>query len=306
MVVGAMSVVMGAAAGCGTDSRVATQPNDAVQFWRLVGNQRAITIAVNQTLQLTATPQNGVGVTLSSLPTPTFTSTDTTTVKVDASGVLHAIAPTTTATVIASLTVGGVTAADTIPVVVTTTREAFKSLSLRPAGSAQAPMKVNTPVTTLATDSSDHQLYNLSIRYWVSDPTVASISTFGYLYGSAKGTVWVHASTTSYGVTASDSVQYTITNPVAVTMYYYGTLYSFYPPFYTDTISVGVNGTVTVYNYSGSVAAMNFGSDSLKVTGGNIPSLGLYSGAARTFPTVGRYTIVDQAGHTGLIVVLPP
>jgi len=201
-----VAAVIGVAAGCGTDSSVATRPNDAQQLWHLVINQRAVTIAVNQTLQLTTTAQNGSGVALTSLPTPTFQSTNPG-VTVNAQGVIHAIAPTTTDTVVASLTAGGVTVVDSIPVVVTAAPYAFKSLSIQPTtGSAKVAIGASKSVVAAASDSSDAPLYGLNIRYWVSNPYIAAVTYYGYLAGVSRGTVWVYASTTSYGVTSTDSV----------------------------------------------------------------------------------------------------
>jgi hypothetical protein len=297
---------MGVAAGCGSDSAVATRPNYTENLWSLTIDQRAVTLAANTTLQLTTTPRNGSGATLASPPAATFHSSDSTKVTVDANGLLHGIAPTAATTVTATMTVDGVTKADTINVVVTATKQAFKSLAIQ-AGAAKVAVGSSVSAAATATDSSGLSLYGLSIRYWVSDVTIATIGTSGYVAGVARGSVWVYASTTSYGVTSRDSVQYTVTNPSSVSTAYYGTTYlTTFGAFYHDTVFVGAGGTVTVANYTTTPTAFNFGADSLKVTGGNISTLATYQSASRTFPTEGRYYIYDPAGHTGLIVVLPP
>lgn len=306
---GSVAAMIGAAAGCGSDSPVETQPDDAVQFWRVMMTQRAVTMAVNQTLQLTATAQNGAGSVLTGLPMPTFQSTNTSAVTVDTHGVLHALATTTTAMVIASLTVDGITAADTIPVVVTTASHAFKSLSLPPADSTKISISGGASATARPVDSADAPLSGLSIRYWVSDPYIATIGTTGSLAGVARGTVWAYASTTSYGVTSTDSVEYMVTNPLTATMYFYGSTYaSFYPlGFYPTTpVVIAAGGSVTVWNYSGATGSLTFGADSLKVTGGNLTSFGSFASATRTFPTLGQYTLTDGSGLSASIYVVAP
>lgn len=97
----------------GMSGQVVVQATGAPgQFASLTLTPESAFVTPNGTVQLTATPRDGAGTALSGLGAPAFTSTNAAVATVSASGVVTGVA-NGTASIIASLTVDGVTRADT-------------------------------------------------------------------------------------------------------------------------------------------------------------------------------------------------
>jgi len=290
-----------AAAGCSGDSPASLPTDLTAMPWTLRQDIGAATVAVGGTQQLTVTATRLDGDTVAT-PALTFTSGDVNKVTVTAAGLVTGVAVTTTAVpVIASAFVNGVTLADTTMVVVTATARAFNTFSIHPAptDSARLPQGGSRFLTFKATDSSGAAITTLSVKYQSLDPRIISIS-YGSLLGTLRGSAKLVASTTSYGVTRVDTVEYTVTYPMTAYTYVYATA-----PFFTNKLPiVGVGGSVSWYNYSGAPATLTFSDSTGVVGGGNIVNLAAYAGATRTFTVPGNYVVSDGAGHTMTVGVL--
>lgn len=278
-------------------------------IWTLKNSTGAATLAPGATLQLTTTAYTYAGDSVTGLPAATFISSDSTKVTVSPTGLMTAVAATTTSNVnvISSLTVAGVTHRDTTIVAVSPVAHTLKTLSVHPGPYQSSTFSLGDygSVIVTALDSMDDTLQGLAVKLVSSAPLIADF-IYGQLYAYAKGQVTVVASTTSFGVTKRDSLTYTITNPMTGSVYCYEHAYVPYEPafYYNNPLIIGVGGTVTWYNYGNMATTITF-ADSTNVTGGNIPSIPLYSSATRTFSKTGTYVFTDVLGDSGTVIVIP-
>lgn len=293
---------------CRGEAPVSINADASNLVWSIKNSTGAATLSPGTTVQLTTTAYTYAGEPVEGLPAATFRSTDSTKVTVSPTGLVTGVAATTSnVNVISSLTVAGVTHADTTIVAVTPVAHTLKTFSIHPASQITTiPLNGNTGVTVTATDSGNQTLTGLAVKLVSSAPLVADFY-YGYLYAYAKGQTTVIASTTSFGVTKADTVTYTVTNPMQANVYCYEHAYLPYEPaFYvtSNPIIIGAGGTVTWANYGNMVTGITF-DDSTHVTGGNIASIPLYTSASRTFPTTGTYVFKDVLGDSATIVVIP-
>jgi hypothetical protein len=293
---------------CRGEAPVSVNADASKLIWSLKNNVGAATLSPGTTLQLATTAYTYTGDSVEGLPAPTFNSSDSDKVTVSPTGLVTAVAATTSnVNVVSSLTVDGVTHVDTTIVAVTAAAHTLKTFSIHSSyPSTTFSLGAYEPVYVTATDSSDLPLYGLAVKFVSSAPRIADFLS-GQLYGYAKGQTTVIASTTSFGVTKADTVTYTVTNPMSANVYCYEHAYLPYEPaFYlaSNPVIIGAGGTVTWYNYGNMATGITF-DDSTHVTGGNIASIPLYSSASRTFPTTGTYRFQDVLGDTATIVVIP-
>jgi plastocyanin len=212
-----------AACGGATELIGLTQNPDDI-FWKLVLNQHAINLSTDQsrpeyhTFQLVATPLRLDGSVLEGAGTPTFTTSDTNRVKVDANGVLTAKAPTSPNSpvrIIASLSAGRgpVTNADTAFVVVTPDVRLIETFGIQPPRTSFG-VGYDTILAARAIDAGGQPVTGIRIAYSSSAPKVASIDATGLLMPMTMGKTTIRASVMNYGVEHRDSVELTITEPV--------------------------------------------------------------------------------------------
>jgi len=319
-----LAAVAFALGACGSDSAVGVGQTVDETYWSLRTSAEAVTMTTGSTLQLTVAPLNGNQGTLANLPAATFTTSDSQKVKVSATGLLTAVQVTgaTPVTVIAKLTVGGITNADTTQVLVVSTARTFKSLSIQPAvgDSAKVALASSKLLNVVALDSNDAPLVspNIIIKYRSLNPLVATVSATGSVSGVTKGKVKIVASTTSYGVAKSDTILYTVGNAATAQVFLFGNSFTGVSPVNPATTIVGVFATVTFTKsvaYS-AVVTTDITFDSLTSnivnisgggTGANIVGLANAPvNAQRKFMVPGTYTFKEgPLGNPGKIIVIP-
>lgn len=230
----------GGIAGCGSIEPVApvagpvTDP--AQLYMGLTLDHPAVTLstaASYNTLQLTATPRDALGNPMTGLPTPTFTSSDTTTVRVTADGLVTAVGVGTGIQVAVILTSGPVSHVDTARINVTSEAAppALASLSIDPVApeSSVWPLRVYNFITALLLDNLSQwhppQLTpvistaggavaasELQIAYTSLDSAIAAVDRWtGSVRIKRVGQVLIVARTTFYGVTTVDTATFTVT-----------------------------------------------------------------------------------------------
>lgn len=206
----------------------------ATSYWHLVLNTHAITmstVAPYDTVRLSATPLTALGTPLVGAPAVTFTTTDSS-VRVSPTGILTAHAVDSDVKVIATLTYHNVRQADTAFITVTSDMPSspFTTLLLQlmPGDSTTlassgifGPFAKTITIETL--DAAGDTIPHAAVALRVSDtlqmtipPTVINgTADLQLQFGTAQpGNVTLYASATIYGVTKSDSLKITLTNPL--------------------------------------------------------------------------------------------
>jgi hypothetical protein len=254
-----LALVAGGLGGCSSIEPVPPQKapiTDPTQLYMsLTLDHPAVTMdtaAGYNTLQLVATPRDAQGTPMPDLPAPTFTSSDTTKVKVTPEGLVTAVATGSGITVTASLTVGPVTHLDSALVDVTSlaTPPVLASLSIHPVPPDSAIWPVDqaipdftiTPSVMLflagagdydpafasyfltigdvrflvsrAVDAGGAPIAGLRVAYTSLDPTVATVQrSSGGVASLRPGQVRLVAQTMAYGVAKADTLLVTVTLP---------------------------------------------------------------------------------------------
>jgi hypothetical protein len=174
-------------------------------------------------------------------------------------------------------------------------------------------------LSVTATDGDAMPLTGLAVKYRSLDPIVATIRGT-QAYTTAKGVARIVATSTSYGVTLTDTTHIVVTNPMTMTFTFNsstavenGSAPITRSPAYG---LIGSGGTVTWTNLglqpSTSVTFLD-GADSLALpvpgtigaAGGNIAVLTPFSRQSRMFIKPGTYHFRDAAGDTASFVVIP-
>ena len=217
------------------------------QFYAVRVDPQAVTLAQGgqQTLTVTAFDAACMGTSCNPLApgnqitvsgTPTFRSTDTSIVKVDANGVVTAQAKAGTANIIGALQdipaatgVPSVTYADTTPVTVLATgatppavaNMTLTSRSTNGAGSNDTLTITYTDASgaTVATQRAATNATGIGRpAFFTSDPSVATVGATGIITGVRPGTAVISATNTVGGVTKTATFPITITDPVTATI----------------------------------------------------------------------------------------
>ncbi len=290
-------------AACSAGDVVSLPPKEATDlFWAVRNNAKPLTVAVGESYQLTAKSFNASGAVITDLPKPVFRSVDSTRVHVDSNGLVTGRIATDGIDVIASLTINGVTRADTTPVAVTAQRHAIKSFKLQTAGGDAIPSVVAIGsyiwISVDITDSSDAPVFGTAVTVFPLDSRIA-IGSVSLISGKALGKTKVVAQATSYGRVFADTVEVGVIYATSATVYFGpGALYS-------DAVVLGVGGSITWNNnsYLQTPANIKF-EEPDKVTGGDVPLINYMETATRTFPTVGIYKYTNTlSGAKGTIYV---
>lgn len=326
------------ALACGDDPVAPLPSGDSAQFyWSLGLHHHAITLSTAapfDTITLVAIPRTSRGEALADLPTPTFTSGDQDRLQVDADGVVHALRTGDDIEVIATLTVGNVTHADTARVKITadTAPPTLVALSIQPEAGDSAKYALSTGFFAIGkilaarpTTSSGDVLFGVPVRYESLDYTVATIDPWtGAITAVRTGPVTFVASTTVYGITRADTLPFTIGLPLVGIVNVRPEAGAAGTVFSPSTTTVGVGGTVIWMNPNDRLTDVTFDDPTnvlqddmmcaiLGVCGnGQIDAFGSAENQApatimraRRFPLPGDYSYVNTlSGATGTVHVV--
>lgn len=295
--------------GCSGDDPVEVRLADPKTFfWALSLDIQNTTVAIGGTQQVVATPRNSAGEALDGLPVPVFSSMDTTKVTVTQNGVITGLEETSGIGVIATLTTNGITHADTTMVAVTPESHTPASLTVvRDPGGEMLAVNDYVPLTVVVTDVNGDTLNGLSIELESLNPNILTPSAGELaMYASGLGTGRILVRTTSYGVTLSDTVQYSVGYPmlnsiIAQRVDVNGPLI-----FSPSAVVIGVNGSVAWLNFGDGPINVTFENGLENVEGGNIDDLEPFdfSNGTRTFLAAGTYHFKNALnGQTGEVVV---
>lgn len=251
---------------CGGD---ATSPSPALTsatvYWALQLPQHAVTLSLTppqNTIQLAATPFNADGQPLSGLGRPHYTTSDSA-LAVDSTGNVTARFTTGSrkAFVVASLTdvAQRVTLVDTCFIRVTATAPTapLATFSIHTASGkvAASPLGTSDTMTVSETDSIGSPIATPFVYFRSSDSSIARIDPFTGVVSTVRtGVVTLSATTWSYGVAKSDSLQFTVGIPNQATV----TVLTVYPTgsttpvltFWPQTVIVRAGSVVTWSNAS--------------------------------------------------------
>lgn len=216
-------------AACGnSDSPAFARPSTgAQQFWAVTLDHHAITMATAapyDTFRITATPRDANGDPAIGLLNPVYTSSDVRHVRVDSTGLLHAIGTTTSPVqIVAAVTdsegITAITLADTayVTVPVSTATQVLDSLNfIARAASARtqtwtdSTCGVSSPeyLYVEAWDSSGVQIKNTAVWFESLDPDTATVNpTTGQVSGVYPGQVRLVTEATVFGVSRSDTLE---------------------------------------------------------------------------------------------------
>jgi hypothetical protein len=297
---------------CSGDSPVALETDSATLYWALHTDIPAATVALGGTQQLTATPVYPSGGAIAGLAAPSFRSADSSKVKVTTGGLVTGVALTPGTAIIASLTVNGVTNVDTTLVAVTATSAVVTDFVLD--GSAPYTVTSGSSKFIMPSVRDNHgvPLFGLAVKYRSLDTITAAIQPqtgAAVLSGMLAGKVLVIATTTSYGVTVTDTIEYRVVNPTSITINCVGSATPFpgAPTYFpTGPYLIQTGGSINFSNASGAAQSITFTTGLANVPGGNIASLSPGPPVTRTFPTAGSYRFVDAYGNAGLVVAQDP
>ncbi|HEX6536662.1 MAG TPA: hypothetical protein VF041_18895 [Gemmatimonadaceae bacterium] len=354
-----------AAAGCSGDKPAApfepaTGSDAAELYWNLTLNYQSFTlstVAPHDTIQLVATPRDAQGNPIQGLGPVTFTSDDTTTVTVSPTGLVRALRPASDLRVKAELTAGDIR--HTAEVVVITVTDSnppvLGHVSMQPVppdsarvgltgdgsflfiryGTLQAfKFKVLPPPTL--TDTAGNVLPGILVMCHSSDSTIVQAlcdNTILIIDPRLPGHAKLIATATAFGVTTSDTLDYTVTMPAYAVVWLKkvpGSLGTTTVGLDAPDITIGQGGTVVWGNLTGAPADIVFddpsavaehGAISCAKAGvadpggsGNIAAFGVAQTStttlsadncrSRSFPAPGTYPYHSPlAGVSGRVVV---
>jgi len=309
--------LVGLLVGCGSDP-VAPKPapDPARLYWALTLDHRAVTlstVAPYDTTQLTATPRSALGTALPESATIVFASTNPQNVQVSSTGLVRALSPGDGTVVTATVTVGGVTRADTAVVNVTATAAPpvlgrFSIHPIPPDSAKRGATLFPYPWPLDAADTNGNPIPDLATACTSSDPTVVRVlPQCGLIFAERPGHAVITASATAYGVTKADTLDFTVGEWLIAAV----TISEGAGSLRSATIAIG--GTVLWFNQTNQPIDITF-SDSADVAqdfvlcqcgSGNIRGLQPGGLAGRAFPVPGSYLYNSVAAQaSGAIIVV--
>ncbi len=329
-------LLMAVGGGCVPDLVTRPAQDPAELFWALKLNHRAITLDVTapyDTVQLVATPKNVDGIPLTAPPAVRYSTLDTT-IRLSPTGFVRAssVTASTGARVIASLTVNGVSLADTAFIRVT--KNLVPSLLdtfaiTRVVGdSAKVAFGMAAPTLSVTANNDAGASMSPPVYYRSLNERVATINRVtGAIKIKTIGKVTFIVTSRVYGDIREDSLPFTVGFPlltiVAAKARPSATGTTPLSYFDASVITLGVGGEVNFLNMSGRSVDIVFDtpsavagttrngqslSDSGNIAAFESGSPSLFAGAslrARRFPVAGTYhfrsTLYPEA--TGTILV---
>lgn len=267
-------------------------------LWSLSHDIKAATIAVGDTLKVSATPRNYKGDILEGRPV--FRSSDSRKAVVDSiTGVVTAVEASGSILIISSITIDDLTTGDTTTLAITATRNYLKSFSLMKLSPDTVAMSTTMPVMAMATDSNNFPVSGLPLSVQTNDKTIGT-----QLYGSPiiqtlrPGKLLVIGSTLHHGILHADTLAFTVVYPVTGTI----TLVNNAPD---GAIGVGVGAVITWRNNTAADTEIEFLNDVENIQGGNITNLLVSASQSRKFLAPGVYRWKSSTGpQKGVITVL--
>jgi plastocyanin len=182
------------------------------------------------------------------------------------------------------------------------------------AGRSTYGIGFDTVLKARMTDADGNPLTGVKVSYWSSDPGVASIDSGGIFQPKKEGTVKIAASTISYGVAYTDTLELTIGPPeVFEISLVAGTnaFAAFDPAEITIKAGQGIawNSSLGTGAKFGNVTfdslVANIGPSPVDGSTGNIPPF-ILKKHIRMFPIPGTYTYSNTFnGDKGKIIVVP-
>jgi len=323
--------------GCGSDAvGPRPAPDPARLYWALTFDQHALTVSTAppyDTARIAATPRDAGGAPLTGVPAVTYKSTDLQLVRVRADGMIQAVAPGQGIAVVATLTIGNLTHADTAVVNVTTVSPppVLTTFSIHPVPPDSAIWDAGAlgffnilgskQLQVRMLDAAGNPMPGLAVDFRSSDSTIAQVDRgTGALTGMRPGGVMITASATAFGVRKADTVPFTITMPVVNGVFIGGdTTIAFKP----SQVTIAAGGTVVwgifartdvVFDDSTHVAADSLICPRLggPCSGGNIAPFKIDSTNVfadlrfRHFPMPGTYTYHSTLVRaSGAVIVTP-
>lgn len=329
-------------AGCQADSIESPMQSDDLLIWDVRLTHQALLMSTQSpydTISLGIVPRNAKGLPIAHNGTVNF-RTSSRDISVDSLGFVRVSKAVNEAWVTADLVEDNIRYKDSVRIRVVdwAPPSAIASMSLS-ADSDQQPAYVkiitffqapsDKAIVARALDVDGEVISGAYFRYWVSDPSSATVDANN---GSFRGLipnrkVWVYGAGTFFGVPVLDSIEISVTEPlfvrVGVTAYYPKGTTTPILKFSPEQIVVGVGGAVSFSRYDSVGYDVNF-EDSLSVEAARVSSLpdpvnvGLFGPtpgnianiisdgliAARTFPRPGRYRFwSDSLKSEGVIVV---
>ena len=222
-------LIAAALAGCGQDPMtVPPEPTDSDVYWALQLEESAIGLTLvspGESFQLSGVPRTASGAPLEGLGGPTFRSGNSDLVRVDAGGLVTALAPAIGVPVYATLTAQGITHRDTALVSVTADPpQTLATFTIQPVAPDSAKFALGgsivEPFRSLAAtllDTGGNPILGVPVRYRVLPTRVASIDPWsGTITGVQPGTFDIVASTTAFGVGMTDTLRYEIGLPLLI------------------------------------------------------------------------------------------
>jgi hypothetical protein len=231
---GAAYLALLVAAACSDPAQPSAVQAPDQLFWSLRLNHHAINVSTTapyDTVTLVATPYNVNGEALPNAPTATFKSADAS-VLAFPTGMIKGVTQQSSATgtlVIATLTYHGVTRADTAYVTVTNVASPPQltdfSIQLAAGDSnriaSQGYFDTRTKTLPLFARASGATIPRFNVFFESSNRTVATVNrSTGVVTALLPGTVTIRASAMTYGVPSTDSVEFVVTDPLAVAITY--------------------------------------------------------------------------------------
>jgi hypothetical protein len=205
------------ALACGNEPPSAPGTLARDPIWRVVmAPHGGLTIALGDSVQLgvTALDLDQQPVTLDTATAVVYSTTDPSYVSVSPSGMLRGLTatnPFSPIRVVATVKGSSVNSADTVLVAVTPTRQVVDSITVT-ADSLRTAVLGPGFVTPMAWGGGV-PLPNVYVYVTTDGSHGATIDPiYAYVLGFSPGTIWIRASTTAYGTTLTDSVQYTLLN----------------------------------------------------------------------------------------------
>lgn len=229
-----------------------------------------------------------------------YATDDSTSVGVSPTGLITAKQVTFSPIRVVVTVVGGnVNSADTVYVQVTATRETVDSISFV---ADSLHMALLTPVFFRPTAwGGGVPLSDVYVYPWTDDGSVLLDPVFNYMFGFSVKSVWMHVTTTAYGQTFSDSVQFTFLVQGSGTEYVSDLAaggFSLNPDWSNSSTTFQACAPITWYNMSSKAFDVTFSDP--QNTGqcgvgdvtdtGNIVALQPGASATRKFPTAGSHT----------------
>lgn len=229
----ALAVVLAACGGHDAPTTPAPRaaPSDLLNLVRVSPQAAVIAAGGTQQLTLTAIALDSTPVT--SFDTTVYTSSDSTRVKVSATGLITAATGSKAVTgsspvrVIASVTRGQVTRADTCYVAVVETQGTNPTFSIFDPTAATKKLPISgtktiSPTVTYLAGMTPTSLSGSSVPIKLSITPTTSVlptSTNGFYVFSPSGTIHVTATTSVFGVPLTDTITYSLGDQTSITIF---------------------------------------------------------------------------------------